>query len=349
MMNRYFLKNLHYRILNLWPFALWIGITCLAVYLIFKADDRAPLSGYYECDKTTLSLVERGELKDVYIAVGDRVEEGDILLGFNTDLVESKIRAEKRKIELQERDRLRRQLSDFQDIDVQIQEWGLKLKETETELFHVSEELDRIQPLFSKQLIEPGEYWRVKARHEELQISAKEIPELIGNLKSNRQQLSEIVAELEETTESNVTSPEIDLLEKQRDQMSLRANRAGVVSKILLQEGEVLMPGDTAIEIVHSDSSRVVGFVPVAFVDRLTAGDVVEVSSVARTWAAIEGRVESISPIVTPKYEATNQPSELGCWFFVTLDEEHDVMIGESVSIRYGPESSWLQKLLGGH
>ena len=211
----------------------------------------------------------------------------------------------------------------------------------------LQDELIHLETLLSKQLINRDDYVRVKAKITALETSLESIPNVIGKLEDNLVSLQDTASKDTLEGMASDTHPELKPFENRKAGSSIRANRPGVVSMVYKKEGEITNAGEPIVQLMHTDSPKVVAFAPLSSIETLQADQTVEVVSTGRKGTTAFGKITNISP---GSFDLNDIPGirksdTIGYWFIVELEEGHVFHHREPVKIvceSKSPLTGWL-------
>ncbi|WP_245579495.1 efflux RND transporter periplasmic adaptor subunit [Halonatronum saccharophilum] len=251
----------------------------------------------------------QGEIEEVMVQRGDRVEAGDILLGLNKDDIKSQIKQSKAALEGAKAN-LERALKGARVEE--LSQLEAQLEQAESSYNQAKRAYERQQKLFeegviSKQQFEGSEGQYISARSAyrsaKLALNIAEEGATDEEIRGLRAQVSQAQAGLE--------SAELML-----DRSEVKAPISGVVVGVEVEVGEIGGMGP-ALFIADIDNIKVMTYVSERNINKLSAGDEVEIFFRALE-KSFEGNIRSISPVADR--QRGNFPVE------ITIDNEDNLI-----------------------
>ncbi|MFH0881091.1 MAG: HlyD family efflux transporter periplasmic adaptor subunit [Lentisphaerota bacterium] len=324
-----------------WPLVCWLLAMVVAGYLYYHGGRFSGMSGTVEAMHDLAAPLETARLRAVHVIVGQEVRAGAVLAEMDTSILDAEMVMEK----LQEE---RRFASEVAQIDGRLQEALIRQAEADGELEVLNSELERLDDLLSKRLIEAQTVTRLRARQQALKRAATLYPGLIRNLQvelesaSNRMQT---VAAWFGGGASNAPAGwkadekiqrQFSLLELRRSSYILRAKADGVVARVDFKPGDIVNSGNTIVDLVVNGSAEVVGFLPESNARYIAIGMTTYLSRVTGQGAIIPARVTALTPeIMGLPNRANPYPGAAfrGRQVILKPSIENDFIPGESISI----------------
>lgn len=296
---------------------------------------RGEFVGVFDCERTLVSSTEEGRVARVFVEAGERVEAGQIVAQLETSLLDAEIRENAQKQRERADEQAFRELVWVQELEHRLTEVELELASDEAELSVLNTELERLEDLLNRSLVDSERYAQVAARKARLEAS----------IKVGYEQLNTITERFEAAKERGRQREEWAWAEEaERRSMSVLSNREGVVAAIYKREGEVAQMGEPLAEILHPNSTFVAGFLPVQDAEKIELGLSVEVFSQSNREKLLKGTVISLAPSAAAAMERSRMlfgASSSGIPFTVALESTEGFVFGEPVRIRIPPSGVW--------
>ncbi len=324
-------------------------------------------SGLVEAEAETVGPVANARILSVEVQVGQRVKPGDVLVRFDPadramdmamnaarlkDYEQGVLRykqgAERYRQTLHESERRARQT--LQESSVALEAEKVNRNRESAELAALRAEIARLQPLVDRRLVSETELSSLRPKAQALEQSVAGYAPLIEALERQRDQASADLAEVQKllsSTRAEGSPVDPIMLSMQaaadtcrqaatQDPAVLRAARAGIVSRVLRQPGDVVTAGEPVV--------------------RVTAGQLqdVAVGDTLRVMRAADGgqevmtaRVELIEPEVMDLLDPFNPAPRFpvrGRRVRLRVQDETDSLVpGETVSLETGRRETWLE------
>ena len=133
-----------------------------------------------------------------------------------------------------------------------------------------------------------------------------------------------------------------------KDPAVLLASRAGLVSRVLRQPGDVVVAGEPIVRVAAAGSLYITGLLTQRQLEGVSVGDKLRVTRTANgRQAALTAQVELVEPEVmdlldpfnpVPRYPVRGRRVRLR-----VLDENNTLVPGETVSLESGRRETWLE------
>ena len=353
------------RALRNWPVLVWAAVIVVVVLLYSRTVQFGEMMGVVETIEEPVAPLETARLKAVFVEVGQRVEKGDVLAQMDTSLIEAELAMRQAElIEAREtitgyQQNILQMLRQFEaavkDAEAALQTTLLNQQRDAALLEVLGSELKRREDLLAKRLVNEQDVSALRAQVAALEQTVQGYPALIA---VQERRIADAIAQRENmqkwlrATEGEDPSKAIEqkmaarnetlratveMIERRRENYTLRANRDGVVSAILEQPGNVINAGTPIMTIVAEHPEHVIGFLPEVHLTELNAGERVLVWRQSGRSRRVPGVIESISPDVQAlpgRVSPIRGQTLRGRRVIVKLEGEHDFIPGETVEIR---------------
>ena len=334
-----------------WPLLIWLAAAGAAIWLHGREGGGAPLRGVVETIYEDAAPLETARLVSCPVEVGQRVEAGEVLARFDTVLIDAEIALKQLEVEQRFRSDVTRIASDLRD--------ARRRHSRETaELEALEEELERMEDLVRRRLLDTQDVVRFRTRYRALTETVRdheaEIAGLEEELEFWRERQAEMTAawvagsgdgrpedeELHPDGATEDTGPRGQLA-RRREQYTLRAGGPGVVAALYARPGTVVQAGSPVVRLVSDRPPRVLGFLPEQSPRPVEPGQVLDIVRVTDRMT-VRGRVEAVNPEmtglpVTARLGLGAGQTVRGRRFIVTPLEESDLRPGEAVTLRRRP------------
>ncbi len=264
--------------------------------------DAISASGTIEAVTVHVAAKVSGEVRELLVEEGARVEAGDRLAVIDHDLLDIQLRQARAGADLA-RAQLELLKSGARREDVQQAEQALK--QAEASLKVAADDARRMRELYEGGSVSMKLRDDAEAR---LIVSRAQRDAAVEALNKLRRlaRPEEILAAEARLAQSLAA---VDLLERTITDCTIAAPVAGVVTRKGLEAGELATPGATVVTIARLDSVHVMIYVTAQELGRVRLGDAVEVRIDSFPGRAFPGRVTYISPEAefTPKNVQTRQ------------------------------------------
>lgn len=345
-----------------WPLLVWLLAIGGAVFFYFHGGQFGGMTGFVDTTREEVGPLETARLKALSVTIGQRVAAGDVLAAMDTTLLDTQMAVEKLQIDRQFAAAVSRAEAALRDARV-------RQAEAAGELEVLSGEIERMDQLLAKQLIDAQMVSRLRARHGALSQALQFYPEMIRGLEDDldraRRRMETMEAELVTGTAAPATNmagqadldleeskQRLGLLDLRRQSYVLRAGANGIVSRIDHQPGDVVQAGIPILSLVVDGVQRFVGFLPEYSAHEVTEGMEAYVSRTAGG-PIVRARVLAAIP------EILNLPNRVnpfpampvhGRRVVLAPEEPNDLLPGEGVSIYFRRPwlSMFLDRLRGG-
>ncbi|MBK1875951.1 HlyD family secretion protein [Pelagicoccus mobilis] len=288
-----------------WPILLWASLVFGVVWGMQVGSQSATFVGVVEYPKYSVSAEQEGRISHISAEVGDRIRVGEPLVKIDNLRTEIALAELRERSERDARDAYRQFFAELAGVRREIRDLSLKRATEEAELIVLREESERLEALLERRLIDVETVSRNRIRLNVSETLVAEYPNLLAELEAEKQELITM-------RESYLVkdSPKRDRLEslllEQRDALSLKANRSGLVARVLKREGDVVRSGETILELVEEKSPVVRAFLPLSSQQLVEEGDEVVMRFSGHGAQRVFGVVKSMSPTVIDVPDTSN-------------------------------------------
>lgn len=357
-------------VIALIPYFLWLQTQDPSTYRF---------SGLVEAETETVGPVENARILSVEVQVGQRVKPGDVLVRLDPsdraveqamnearlkDYEQGALRyaqgADRYRQTLQESERRARQT--LQEASVALEAEKMNRARDEAELQGLKAEIARLQPLVDRRLVSETELSSLRPKAQALQQAVAQYAPLIEALQQQRDQASADLQEVQKrlaaaSSEGSAADPILVSLRQAaesyrqaaaKDPAVLLASRAGLVSRVLRQPGDVVVAGEPIVRVAAAGSLYITGLLTQRQLEGVSVGDKLRVTRTANgRQAALTAQVELVEPEVmdlldpfnpVPRYPVRGRRVRLR-----VLDENNTLVPGETVSLESGRRETWLE------
>lgn len=328
-----------------WPFLVWVLMIAAVLYLYYHGGRFSTMSGTVESIREQAAPLETARLKAVHVIVGQEVHTGELLAEMDTSILDAELVMEK----LQED---RRFASAVADVETALQDTLIRQAEASGELEVLSSEVERLDDLLAKRLVDAQTVSRLRARQQALTRALELYPGVIRNLESEltlakrRRDTVEVWFGTEGDVLSTNVPPEFEqdpeikqqlgLLQLRRESYRLRAKSDGVVSRISYKPGDVVPNGDPVVTIVVKGAQEVLGFLPESNIRNVQIGMTAYLSRTTGRGVVVPARVTALTPEIVGLPNRANPFPGMnfrGRQVILTPLVENDFIPGEGVTI----------------
>ncbi len=264
-----------------WVYLFWLLLIPAAFALLPEDRTANRANGVVEARTQTAGPSETGQIAEICVVPGQRVEKGDLLVLFHApqtelDLADREVRLAEQRIDARRREQnlqvlLVRARQALQDAETALAETGMEHIREEAELHGLREELQRQTALTAQGLTPSGDLAKIRPQVAALEEIAAHYPALIAALTARKAQAQKEIAEIQtwiarEKEASLTEAAQMEsLMHTAADQLkegpvrTLRAVEAGTVSRIRHQVGDIVPSGEPVLRISTEGPTQVVG------------------------------------------------------------------------------------------
>ncbi len=233
----------------------------------------------------------------------------------------------------------------------------------EAELAGLKAEITRLQPLIDKRLVSEIELSALRPKAQALEQTVSRYAPLIGALRQRHDQAVKDLEEVRTLLAAAGNAPQAESCTASLQRMTqtfqqvarsepsvLRASRAGVVSRIQRQAGDVVVAGEPIVRVASASSLYITGLLRQSQLAGLSVGDKLTVVRMAGdTGRVLTAQVETIDPEVmdlldpfnpAPRFPARGRRVRLRI-----LEANNTLVPGETVALHSTRQGSWLDSV----
>lgn len=257
-------------------------------------------------EEETLFAPFTGMVKELLVEAGEQVEEGQVLLRFDTDELSRKVREAEARLKVEEANLHKIQAGPREE---ELDKARLRLEQAEAGLANAKMRLERLESLFdagaataenlevAKQEVTNQEYALLIAQKDYEILTGGEQPEVLEAMVAQKREAENALLALKE----------------QLEQGEVKSSMAGTVLEILVNPGQMITQG--APLMVVGDLNRLIVEVNIGEGDsrELALGQTVEISgtSFAGTYAGTVSKIAPAGKIVSGSQPQTVIPVEI--------------------------------------
>jgi multidrug resistance efflux pump len=356
----------------------WMAAVVAAVFLFIYSAGTGGMPGYVEIVEHPIASTEVGRVLSIDVAVGDRVLAGQAVAHFDASMIDAELGAESALYEEirgtvpspeQTALQLQRQFAAAQgSASATLDEQRLRQTQDQAELEVLTKELERIEPLLAKGLIDASTVSGTRARQAALSKATAMYPQAIASLQQRmeetKRQHQEALDALRGAKGGSGGGTNYQALAQQQRVAGLAARRRecvlcspsdGVVAQVMFRAGDVVMAGTPVAIVVEQPSARVIGFIPEMNAREAYPGQMVRVERMYGVGVSYGAQVTAMEPAVRGLPGQVNPiPGRVmrGRRVYCHLKEPTDLLPGETVQIRlttpfWAPVADYLNRIVG--
>ncbi len=358
-----FIKRLAHYLL----FGIIIALIPIFVTFVMRSSSPSRFTGIVESESETVGSVDDSRIVSIAVLLGQQVNPGDVLVrleptdrSVNLAMNEARLMDYQQSLlryketQLQYRQSLQESTRKYSQI---VEEASVKLEEERmnkvrdlAELKGLQNELAKLQPLIEQRIVSEVELQRVRPRITTLELTIPHYQPLLNALQKRLDKAAEGLKEvlaLQDNLDTTKENNPIELaLQKAREACGhlsevepsvLRATRAGVVSRIQHQAGDVVSAGDPIIRIASKSSMYITGLLPQGVQARVNVGDRIAVTrlNVDTENTVLTAEVETLDPevmdLIDPFNPSPRMPIRGRRMRLRIVNERHNLVPGETV------------------
>jgi multidrug resistance efflux pump len=318
------------------------------------------MRGVVDAVREQIAPPEAASVQTLFVAVGQDVRAGDALVQMDTTILDAEMKIERLQAQRQFASAVARAENSLRDA-------RLRQAEETGELEVLDAEIERLDELLARRLIDAQTITRLRARQQALTRSVELYPEMIGALERDLAQAKARATDVEGgfgwdgdmsedglpeglDTDLEASRHRLGLLNLRRDRYTLRAGSDGTVARIYHAPGDVVQAGIPIMTVVDKGTRQVVGFLPEANVDDVAIGMTAYLTRAAGGADVIRAQVTAMAPeILGLPNRVRPFPGQTLRGMRVILEPEggHDLIPGEGVTIHlHRPALAWLRDAL---
>jgi multidrug efflux pump subunit AcrA (membrane-fusion protein) len=348
------------------PWVVWLALCAGAWAAYQEAGAGAVAKGFAEALPYRLSSVEPAQVESLLVAVGDRVEAGQVLAVLDGRGLEAeraaltadkaRVLAEIAKAELEARAAWTgaRQglVNGAAETERAERESKTRLETAKAELNALNGELGRRKEAVAEGLMRATDLAELDIRQSALKRQVAEETAALAIYRTRSASADALDAPSLEDWVANAKAPlekalavhdsQIRALEARQSQRILKAPAHGRVVAVLGRPQSVVTPDVPLIELVAEDSDRIVVCLPDDLPAAVGVGTRVEALPRARTGDPIAGRSVAITPVIELPTRCWRDPRAPMWGRLVTVEPEATTKLtpGELFDIRFDPSDS---------
>ncbi len=358
-------------IIGLIPFFLW-----------FQTRDTSlnRFTGVVEGESETVGAVQAARILSVEVQPGQRVNPGDVLVRLDPadramdlalqearlmDYEQALLRYEqgmaRYRQTLQESERRSRQT--VQEAAVAWEAEKMNRARSEAEYAGLQAEIKKLQPLVDKRLVSEIELSSLRPKAQALEQTVAQYAPLIEALQKRHDLAVKDLKEVQELLAAADREAGADPLKASMRQLTqtykqaaksepcvLRASRAGVVSRVQRQTGDVVVAGEPIVRVTSASSMYITGLLTQRQLAGLSLGDKLQMHRLAGDRRhALTAQVEMIDPevmdLLDPFNPAPRFPVRGRRVRLRVLDANNALVPGEAVSLQSARQETWLDSV----
>ena len=367
------------RMMRVWFLLLILALIPVFLSFVMQRPADSQFSGLVESESETVGAVDTARVLSIHVQPGQTVKPGDVLArldpadraldlamnearlkDFEQGLLRYEQGVERYRQSLVESERSCRQSA--QEASVELETEKMNLVRDEAELAGLKAEIARLQPLVDRRLVSETELSSLRPKAQALEQTVSQYAPLIHALQQRYEQalkdLKEVqgllaVAEKEGSSADPLATSMRQALElcrraAENDPAVLKAARAGVVSRVLRQPGDVVVAGEPIVRVASSGALYITGMLTQQQLHSVAVGDKLRVSrGVGDKSFSLTAQVEMVEPEVmdlldpfnpTPRFPVRGRRVRLR-----VLDENNALVPGETVALEYGRRETLLE------
>jgi len=361
------------RIVRVWLMMLILGL--IPVFLSFLMQDPSVnrLTGVVEAESETVGSVATARILSIEVQPGQRVNAGDVLVRLDpadralylameeSRLLDYQQNQTRYKQALQESERHGHQVA--QEASVALETEKMNRARDEAELAGLKAEIARLQPMIDKRLVSEVELSSLRPKAQALEQTVTRYAPLIDALQKRYDQAIRDLEEIRALLAATDAAPHPDTAEAALQRVTqtfrqvaktepfvLRASRAGVVSRIQRQAGDVVPGGEPIVRVASSSSLFITGMLMQNQFVGLKVGDKLRVARPGLNKAGfLTAQVETIDPEVMDLLDPFNPvprfPTRGRHVRLRVLEADNTLVPGETVAMRSMQQVSLLDSV----
>jgi len=327
------------RLLNFWPFLVWIAVLGLALWAHNKGVRFTRMNGLVDPIQEAVAADEDSRILKILVKTGTPVKKGDPVVELDTGILDAQISKLEAAIKADLEDRLLGYELDLARLKSERREILRDQASDAGELSAVQGTLDSLnklieaQPTLRAALSEAlGDANRDASRlNATTALYPDQLQELgadITRLEQEVEKIRKAMDDPESLAAANGDLSELQELRVLKKRGTLLSGHDGFVDRVERDDGEFVLKGETVLRIVgHPQHIRVL--LPNDQLGKVKVGDKVWVSSITDRYKYYQTEIENLSPRVT---NAPNTTSPL----------PNQVLHGQEIIARYPPESGFI-------
>ncbi|AGP37993.1 HlyD family secretion protein [Sorangium cellulosum] len=295
------------------PALTMLGTLGLAAWLSRSSSPSDGILAFAQADTEMVATVEVGRVASIEVDVGDVVAPGQVIVALDSGAIDAELavaRAEEARLRAMipaEHARIDQELeAGVEELKLELAREVEEQRRARAEGEVLASEISRVKQLIEDKQASHDALGSLDVQRAGVEAIATEKPRTIQLLRAQvaaaeerrkklLQQAGPETAKIE--ADLAVTRREIEQLEAQRVQHTLRAAHGGRVSAVRKRPGDVAVAGDPIVEI-SSAPGRVIACVPERAALHVEAGDVATIWARGQDGAPLTGRAVTVGPVV---------------------------------------------------
>ena len=294
-------KLLWIRLINGWPFYVWIGLVLLTACMYTRSRQVGPMMGEAEKIMETIASLQTARLKALHVNIGDHVKAGQLIAEMDESLLDAQLAVSSATLteaELGVENNsqggiltlIRSSEAATNDAVIALNEQKLLLQRDAAELAQLKAIQKQRDELYAMRLISAVEEDALKPQIASLDRSVATLPQIIStmekrlsdaaklenglrrNLKIGENQDISQTVDQQVSAHTDVLKSDVQVRQVQKDFCRRCATRDGIVSQINVYPGNVVQAGASIVDIVAEKPARIIGFLPEYRLNSIKAG-----------------------------------------------------------------------------
>ncbi len=335
------------RLPNRWPFLIWVGAVVLAVFLFSRGGQMGGMTGSVRSSRQIIAPLEDSRIKAIHVELGQEVRKGDLLVEMDTTVLDAEMAVEQLQAERQFA------LVEFR-AETTLKTTRIRQAEAQGEVDVLNTEVERLESLLSRQLVDAQTVARMKARQQALKSGLELYPEMIESLEAQLADARARRLAMDASMLAGVDDGEmgyageidfsqaadrLGLLRLRRQSYRLYAHEDGIVSRVLQAPGDVIAAGLPILTVIGKEVTHVEGFLPESATARnVRVGMPAYISSTTAMGPITRAIVIAVTPDVMALPTRINPVPDRelrGRRVVLRLTDTHDLLPGETVTIQF--------------
>ncbi|MDQ8202838.1 HlyD family efflux transporter periplasmic adaptor subunit [Pelagicoccus sp. SDUM812003] len=318
-----------------WPVLLWVGLAWLVAQGLFYSRASHAVWGIVDYRNVRVLAKESGILKEVDASVGGAVRRGQILASVDSDRIRYEIAAVRSSADRRRVDADRELFRVEQRIESESRELEARQARERAERELLVEELDRMEELFGKRLIDQSAVVEMRTRLSVLESSIESLSENRKELEEERARIAELRQRWRDEGQQH---GELAALLDWEQAQTLLAPCDATVLRVDAQQGDFVQEGDSVLELLADEAPVVRGFAPLSSGLDLIEGREVFLRGEGLGRTVCVGRIAAVNPSVESLLDTSNpimNRSIRGRFFQVACDGLEGRVEGERLEIHF--------------
>lgn len=368
------------RVMRIWFLLVILGLIPVFLWIQTRDASLYRFAGLVESESETVGSVQPARILSVEVQPGQRVDSGDVLVRLDpadrpldlvmqetrlADFEHSVLRYEqdvvRYKQTLQESERRCRQT--VQEAAVELETAKMNGSFSEAELAALQAEIKRLQPLIDKRLVSEIEISSLRPKAQALEKTVARYAPLIETLQkrydqatNDQQEVRALCASAEKTSSADPLKESVRQVTQtykqavKNEPFVLRASRAGIVSRVQRQAGDVVVAGEPIVRVASASSMHITGLLTQRQLAGLALGDKLEVIRLGGgNTKPLTAQVEAFDPevmdLIDPFNPVPRFPMRGRRVRLRVLEADETLVPGEAVTLQSGRQESWRESV----